>query len=83
MAMTAREHRVACGQPRQLGEEWTRSAKRWAREHAFDVREVLDVLDEQAAICAYDGDDWDTAQARAWEQAVAIFEARGAARRVA
>lgn len=74
--MTARDHRVACGQPRQLAEEWQRIAKRWAREHGLDVRGVLDMFDEIAAVCSYGGDAWEVAQARAWEQIVEIFESR-------
>lgn len=79
--MKAQEHRIACGQPRQLAEEWQRIAKRWAREHGLDVRGVLDTFDHVAEVCAYGGDAWDVAQARGWEQTVAIFD--GAGRRVA
>ena len=81
--MKAQEHRVLCGQPRHLDEQWGRVARRYAREHGLEVRGVLDMFDEIAHLCVYGGDSWDVAQARGWEQTTAILDAQCAGRRVA
>lgn len=70
------DDRVARAPMRTLDIGWSGVAKRWALQHGHDVRLVLDLFDELAALYTYGGDSWPEAQARAWPDTVALLTQR-------
>ncbi len=76
--MTAREHRVKCGKPRQRSAQWQAKARQLASVTGIPVDRILDVHEEQAAILEYDGAAPADAEWLAWQHTEEIFERRAA-----
>lgn len=67
-------YRAALAPPRQLHEDWRRIARQYADAAGLDRRGAPDMFDELASLHLYGGEDWDSAQARAWSDCLAILE---------
>lgn len=68
--MTAQEHRVKHGKPRERSGLYVTRAKAFAREHGLDVKHVLDEFDHCANLLEWEGAPPAEAEHYAWEQVV-------------
>ena len=76
--MTAREHRVKHGKPKQRAKHWHDRCVALAREHGLESPGVLDLFDHIADIREWNGEARAEAEFNAWNETVQIFERKAA-----